>query len=58
MDIQDKGQVDLWVYEWARDTLTRLTFDPANDGKPVWTPDTRRIAFMSQRNGGALNLYW
>ncbi len=57
VDIFDK-QVDVWVYEWARDTLTRLTFDPANDLKPVWTPDGRRIVFASQRNGGVFNLYW
>ena len=23
-----EGPPDIWVYEWARDTLTRLTFDP------------------------------
>jgi serine/threonine-protein kinase len=58
VDIADKGQTDVWVYEWARDTLTRLTFDPALDQKPIWTPDGRRITFMSQRNGGAYHLYW
>ena len=52
------SQADIWVYEWARDTLSRLTLDPANDVKPVWTPDGRRIAFSSQRNGGVNNLYW
>jgi serine/threonine-protein kinase len=57
IDILDK-QVDVWVYEWARDTLTRLTFDPALDGKPVWTPDGRRIVFASQRDGKVENLYW
>src|SRR5262249_5231793 len=44
--------------ESARDTLTRLTFDPALDQKPIWTSDGRRITFASQRNGGAYNLYW
>ena len=44
-----EGQSDIWVYEWARDTLTRLTSDPANDTKPVWTPDGRRIVFASAR---------
>ena len=47
VDIVDKGQPDVWVYEWARDTLTRLTFDPASDQKPVWTPDGHRIVFAS-----------
>jgi serine/threonine-protein kinase len=57
VDILDK-QADVWVYEWARDTLSRLTFDPAADGKPVWTPDGRRIVFGSRRNNGPFNLYW
>ena len=44
-----EGSSHIWVYEWARDTLTRLTSDPALDQKPVWTPDGRRIAFASPR---------
>jgi serine/threonine-protein kinase len=53
------GQNDVWVFEWARDTLTRLTFDPADDRKPVWTPEGRRIAFASARaDKSTLNLYW
>ena len=56
MDILDGTQTDIWVYEWARDTLSRLTFDRANDARPVWSPTGRYIAYTSQR-GGALNLY-
>jgi Tol biopolymer transport system component len=49
----------VWVYEWARDTMTRLTFDPAEDGNPVWTPDGRRIAFGSARaDKTTTNVYW
>jgi serine/threonine-protein kinase len=48
---------DVWIYDWLRDTPTRLTF--ANDNrKPVWTPDGRRIVFGSDRDGSVLNLYW
>lgn len=51
--------MDVWVYEWARDTLSRLTFDATDDQKPVWTPDGRRIAFASKRDSKtALDLYW
>ncbi len=59
MDIQEGNQLDLFVYEWQRDTLSRLTFDSASDQWPVWTPDGRRIAFGSDRaNKATFNLYW
>jgi len=59
MDISDGKQRDLWTYEWARDTLSRLTFDPTDDVNPVWTPDGRRIAFGSKRADKTFyNLYW
>jgi serine/threonine protein kinase len=54
-----EGQDDIWVYEWERDTLTRLTSDPASHRKPAWTPDGRRIAFASTRaDPSTPNLYW
>ncbi len=59
IDISDGKQRDIWVYEWARDTLTQLTFDPGEDRNPVWTPDGRRIVFASDRaKPGVSNLYW
>ena len=50
-------QQDMWVWDLRRATLTRLTFDPANDLPPVWTPDNRRLAFSSTRVGGQFNLF-
>jgi len=59
VDSTDGTQLDVWIYEWARDTLSRLTFDPANNAKPVWTPDGRRIVFGSTRaDKSTYNLYW
>ena len=40
-----------------RQTMTRLTFDPAVDQYPVWSADGRRLIFASARVG-ATNLFW
>jgi len=48
---------DIWLWDLSRTTLTRVTFDPGLDTLPVWTPDSRRLIFSSDR-GGARNLYW
>ena len=59
LEILDPPRKSVWVYEWTRDTLTRLTVSQASDYKPVWTPDGRRIAFASTRgNTSTSNLYW
>jgi Tol biopolymer transport system component len=59
MDISDGTSTDVWVYDWARDAPTRMTFDPSASQKPVWTPDGRRITFSSARaDKSTLNLYW
>jgi serine/threonine-protein kinase len=54
MSILERGQRDVWIYDWMRDAPSRLTVDRANDEGPVWTPDGRRIAFASQRGDGAI----
>jgi serine/threonine-protein kinase len=47
---------DVWVSDVARDTLARLTFGTDNY-LPVWTPDGKRIAFQSNRNG-PWRIFW
>jgi len=55
-DIRDQAS-DIWLWDLGRQVLTRMTFDPALDISPIWTPDGRRIVFASMRAGVA-NLFW
>jgi serine/threonine protein kinase len=48
---------DIWVWDLVRTTLTPVTFDPAIDTYPVWTPDGHRLIFASDR-AGARNFFW
>jgi dipeptidyl aminopeptidase/acylaminoacyl peptidase len=52
-----QANTDVWLREFARGVMTRLTFDPARDGLPVWSPDGKQVAFSSYREGGAAQIY-
>jgi Tol biopolymer transport system component len=41
---------DIWVYDWQRDTMIRLTFT-GNASYPLWSPDGRYIAFRAVGEG-------
>jgi Tol biopolymer transport system component/predicted Ser/Thr protein kinase len=45
------GAHDIWMLDVARNSSTRFTFDPADDGSPVWSPDGKSIVFASTRKG-------
>jgi dipeptidyl aminopeptidase/acylaminoacyl peptidase len=51
------AQPEMWLYDWARDVQTRLTFGSPYDANPVWTPDGRDLLFSSARHGGVASLY-
>lgn len=49
--------MDAWIYELDHGPLVRMTYDPRQDGYPLWTPDGKHVVFWSRQAGGAENLY-
>ena len=49
--------VDVFTIDVGRNVASRLTFSPGFDGYPVWSPDSRRVAYVSGRPSGDSGLY-
>jgi Tol biopolymer transport system component len=43
------GAQDIWVRDLKRDIASRLTFDPSNEVWPTWSPDSRRLAYATDK---------
>jgi Protein kinase domain/WD40-like Beta Propeller Repeat len=52
----DDGDHDIWVWDLAREMLTRVTTDAGVDHSPLWTPDGQRLIFT--RGGDLGALFW
>ena len=46
-----QNNTDLWIHEFARGTSTRLTSAANVDYMAAWSPDGKRIAWSSRRDG-------
>jgi eukaryotic-like serine/threonine-protein kinase len=46
-----QGTADLWIFDLARSTKTRLTFGSGIQRYPVWTPDGKTIFYGSNGRG-------
>jgi len=53
----DDGDNDIWVWDLARRTLTRVSTDPGPDESPIWTRDGRGVIFTSQAGGAVGSLF-
>jgi Tol biopolymer transport system component/predicted Ser/Thr protein kinase len=42
---------DIWLLDFGRSAVTRVTFNPKWDDWPVWSPDGRQLIFASDRSG-------
>jgi eukaryotic-like serine/threonine-protein kinase len=53
LDVTDRrsGNVDVWIYRLSGGIGTRVTSNAAIDGSPMWSPDGKRLVFMSLRLG-------
>jgi Tol biopolymer transport system component len=50
---------EVWLLDLTRDGLTRFAFEGTENQGPLWTPDSKRIVFTSNKDtGGPGNLYW
>jgi Tol biopolymer transport system component len=44
LDIRDQDN-DIWILDLARAALNRLTFGPATEARPIWTPNGQAVIF-------------
>jgi Tol biopolymer transport system component/predicted Ser/Thr protein kinase len=47
----------VWLYDLSRETLSRFTFEGDENLASVWTPNGKRIAFTSTREGPS-GIFW
>ncbi|MDQ6799276.1 MAG: protein kinase [Acidobacteriota bacterium] len=52
-DLSDRitAKGDVWVHDLVRGRSSKLTYQPANESGPIWSPDDRRIYYFSEQNG-------
>jgi Tol biopolymer transport system component len=43
---------EVWVFDLDRGSSSQLTFHPASDEHPIWSPDGSRLVFLSRRPEG------
>jgi serine/threonine-protein kinase len=55
--VVENRKPDIWVFEFQRELLRRVTSDGRNH-IPVWTPDGKRLVTSTEREGSGANLFW
>ncbi len=50
---------DLWVFQWERGAMSRMTHNGLATNRVAWSPDGRRIAYAAFQPGSPWgNIYW
>ena len=50
-ELRTLSNTDIWLIDTARGVPRRFTFDPAFEVSTVWSPDSSRLVFASNRRG-------
>jgi serine/threonine-protein kinase len=56
LSLWDGIDQDVWIHDFDRELLTRLTFEAARGFAPLWTPDGQRVIYRAERP--VFDLYW
>jgi Tol biopolymer transport system component len=51
LQVNDEGITSIWLFDQRTGSFRLLTGNPAGDGLPVWSSDSRRVFFRSFRDG-------
>jgi serine/threonine-protein kinase len=49
---------DIWTYDLARESSTRITADTSTHSKPIWSPDGRRLLFATSVGSQPNKIEW
>ena len=58
LSVMIDGNQDIRIWDIVRNNLMRLTFDEARDRFPLWTPDSQRVVFFSEREEPGMGIFW
>ncbi len=51
LDVRGGASNSIWIWDFKRELLTRLSLDQVSEDNPVWTADGRHVVFHSTHDG-------
>jgi Tol biopolymer transport system component len=58
VEMDDTQQQALWVYDWERETMSRVTSDAGSQVGAVWSPDGGITYASRPTDSDPFNIYW